>query len=77
MRSEVKALLASMDLDDGRKAHAAIALVLAGKLDNSQVSEAAGIAMAVSGIAKELRATLDAILGNSDDSQEFVVKLFQ
>jgi hypothetical protein len=73
----VKALLQSIELDEGRKANAAIALVLAAKLDNSQVSEAAGIAMAVSGIAKELRATLDAILGNSDDGQEFVIKLFQ
>lgn len=51
--------------------------MLAAKLDSSSNSEAGTIAMAVSGIAKELRATLDAITGNSDDAQEFGVRLFQ
>jgi hypothetical protein len=73
---ELSALLDTTKLDQGQRAHAAIALVLASKLDESQNSDTGTVAMAISGIAKELRATLDWLTDAQGDSEEFAAGLF-
>jgi hypothetical protein len=70
-------LLASLDLDEGAKANAAIALLLATKLDQAREDSTGVVAMATAGLAKELRATLEAIQKAGDGSAEFVMALFQ
>ena len=72
----VEALLATLELDAAGQARAAIALALASKLDEAQGADSGTIAMAISGIAKELRAVLDAILESQGDDDEFTDSLF-
>jgi hypothetical protein len=55
---------------------AAIARALASKLDAVQGDDSGAAAMAISGIAKELRAVIDEIRDSSGDRQEFVSDLF-
>ena len=72
----VAKLLDGMELDDAGNANAAIARALAGKLDEARTQDSGTIAMAISGIAKELRATLEAILATSSETEEFIADLF-
>ena len=72
----VAKLLASVELDDAGRARAAIATALAAKLDEAALSDSGTIAMATAGIAKELRATLDAILDDTGEAADFVAELF-
>lgn len=69
-------LLKGMELDPLGETNAAIARALAGKLDEARRSDSGAIAMAIAGIAKELRAVVDSILATSGDNQEFVADLF-
>jgi hypothetical protein len=72
----VDALLSSLELDAAAQAKAAIARALASKLDEAGGQESGTIAMAISGIAKELRAVLDAILESQGDDDAFTAGLF-
>lgn len=72
----VERLLASLELDEAGEMNAAIARALAAKLDEARQSDSGAIAMAISGIAKELRAVVEAILEASSNTQEFVAGLF-
>jgi hypothetical protein len=74
--SAVNALLSGMELDPAGNARAAIARALARKLDEAGHQDSGTIAMAMSGIAKELRGTLDTILEGTGDSQTFLADLF-
>ena len=74
--SAVAKLLDGMELDDAGEANAAIARALASKLDEAGQSDSGTIAMAISGIAKELRATVEAILADAKDTEEWVGELF-
>ncbi len=72
----VEKLLAGMELDQAGEMNAAIARALASKLDEAKRSDSGAIAMAISGIAKELRAVVDALLAATGESEEFVADLF-
>lgn len=72
----LETLLASLVLDNAGKANAAIARALASKLDEAKQSESGAVAMAISGIAKELRAVIEEIRDSVNDGQEFVTDLF-
>jgi hypothetical protein len=72
----VEHLLTTVTLDDGGAAKAEIARTLAYKLDQTAASESATSALAVAGIAKELREVLDAILEATGEVEEFVAGLF-
>jgi hypothetical protein len=74
--ASVDKLLSGIELDDAGEARAAIARTLASKLDQASYQEAGVVAMAISGIAKELRATLDEILEATNETDEFVADLF-
>ena len=65
-----------MDLDEAAQTNAAIAIALAAKLDEAREQDSGTIAMAISGIAKELRATIEAILATSTETEEFIADLF-
>jgi hypothetical protein len=66
----VGALLSTLELDERGEVDAAIARALAVRLD------AAGGAESASGLARELRLTLDAIAGSAGDRSGFVAGLF-
>lgn len=72
----VDKLLATLELDEVGKTNAAIAQALAAKLDEARQSDSGAIAMAISGIAKELRAVIESILATTSDNEEFVADLF-
>ena len=69
-------LLDGMDLNDEGEANAAIARALAAKLDEAGQSDSGTIAMAISGIAKELRATVEAILSEARETDAWISDLF-
>lgn len=69
-------LLNSWELDTLGHAKAAIARSLAVKVDYARRTEGATIAMAMGGLCKELRDTLDAIGDAQFDSGDFVADLF-
>lgn len=74
----VEALLGSMELDEAGQLDAAVARVLAAKLDEAVLPGVpASVALAVAGIAKELRSVTDAIVARSGAAQEFVAGLFE
>jgi hypothetical protein len=62
-------MLADIELDKPGKARAAIALALAGKLDDAATSKSGAVAVAAAGLAKELRGVLDTLVdtGAEDD----------
>ena len=72
----VKALLADLVLDKEGQARAAIAIALAGKLDDAAASQSGAVSVAAPGIARELSATLDALLAGQADSSDFVAAIF-
>ena len=74
--SAVAKLLDGMELDDVGEANAAIARALAAKLDEAGQSDSGTIAMAISGIAKELRATVEAILADARETDAWITDLF-
>lgn len=65
-RDAVSRLLAGIDLDAHQAAQAAVALTLARQLDD-------GAGMATAGIAKQLLATLELIVGPSEDDDDDLV----
>lgn len=69
-------LLATIDLDEAGLVNAAIARALALKLDEAGRSDSGTIAMAISGIAKELRSVVESILEGVAERDEFVEGLF-
>lgn len=69
-------MLSSLTLDNAAEANAAIARALASKLDEAQASDSGAVAMAISGIAKELRAVIQEIRDSTGDREEFVTGLF-
>lgn len=69
-------MVGRVDLDAAGEAKAAIGRALARKLDQSGEGTGGAMAMAVAGIARELREIVDAILEASSDSDAFVVDLF-
>jgi hypothetical protein len=71
-----KGLLDDLVLDKEGQARASIALALAGKLDAAGLSQSGAVAVASSGLARELSATLDAIIATQTDSSDFVEELF-
>lgn len=72
----VESLLSEWELDAMGNARAALARLLAAKLDQVRSSEVAQAALAVPGISRELREVLDAIQEQADDNAEFVAGLF-
>jgi hypothetical protein len=74
--AQLEVWLARVQLDDAGEMSAAIARALASKLDSVQDDDSGAAAMAISGIAKELRAVIDEIRDSSGDRQEFVSDLF-
>lgn len=72
----VDKLLDGLELDDAGAANAAIARALASKLDEAQRSDSGAVAMAISGIAKELRAVIEEIRAAASDQEAFVTDLF-
>jgi len=72
----LEVLLASLELDEACEMNAAIARALAGKLDEARRDSNGAVAMAISGIAKELRAVVDSILEATANDDEFVADLF-
>ena len=74
--SAVCKLLDGMELNDEGEANAAIARALAAKLDEAGQSDSGTIAMAISGIAKELRATVEAILSDARETDAWITDLF-
>ena len=74
--SAVCKLLDGMELNDEGEANAAIARALASKLDEAGQSDSGTIAMAISGIAKELRATVEAILSDARETDAWITDLF-
>lgn len=76
VHESVEKLLASLDLDEAGRARAAIALALASKLDEASLSDSGTIAMATAGIAKELRAVIDATLAAGNPGDDFIADLF-
>ena len=72
----VAKLLDGLDLDDVGEANAAIARALASKLDEAGQSDSGAIAMAISGIAKELRSTVEAILADVRETDAWITDLF-
>jgi hypothetical protein len=73
---QLDAWLSSVTLDQAGEMNAAIARVLASKLDAVRDDDSGAAAIAISGIAKELRAVIDEIRNTSGDRQEFVTDLF-
>ncbi len=71
----LEAMLQSLELDKPGDARAAIARALAAKLDEARDSDSATSALAIAGIARELREVIDAILESSEDDAEWVNKL--
>lgn len=76
VQAAVEHMLANIDLDDVGLTNAAIAKALAAKLDEAQGADSGAVAMAVAGIAKELRSTVEAIFEATNDTNEFVADLF-
>jgi len=72
----VDALLEGLQLNPEGQARAAIARALAGKLDDAALSQSGVVAAAAAGIAKELSATLDALVAGQVDPDDFVSELF-
>lgn len=72
----ISRLLRGLELDDAGLAKAEIARTLARKLDQSSEMTGGAMAMAVAGIAKELRELVDAILESTEDNEAFVADLF-
>ena len=68
--------LATVELDELGDTRASIARALAQKLDEAGHQDSGSIAMAMSGIAKELRATIDAIRDDSGGVDLFLADLF-
>lgn len=73
---KVDAYLATVTLDEAAAANAAIAQTLAVKLDQCRTDVTGAQAMAAPAIAKELRATLAAVVNATSDHAEFVAGLF-
>jgi hypothetical protein len=70
------AFLATLELDEAGATSAAIARTLAEKLDQARRDRTGAVAMAVAGLAKELRSVLEAIVEATADPDEFVAGLF-
>ncbi|MGP8180842.1 MAG: hypothetical protein ACLP1E_08700 [Acidimicrobiales bacterium] len=74
--SAVNALLDTLDLDERGETNAEIARALATKLDQAVGDTKGDVAIAISAIAKELRAVVDALLETAHGSDDFVAGLF-
>jgi hypothetical protein len=74
--AQLEVWLARVQLDDAAEVSAAIARALAAKLDSVKDDDSGAAAIAISPIAKELRAVIDEIRDSSGDRQEFVSDLF-
>lgn len=68
--------LGAVELDSAGDVSAAIARVLAAKLDAVREDDSGAAAIAISGIAKELRAVITDIRNASGEQQEFIADLF-
>jgi hypothetical protein len=69
--------LETLALDPAGEVRAALVRSLAAALDEASGSESGAMAMATAGIAKELRAVVDAILEATEDDGGFVAGLFE
>lgn len=67
-------LLSGLELDDAGAAQAAIAVALAGKLDDAARSTSGAVAVAAAGLARELRATLAALLADQDTENDILLR---
>lgn len=76
MLEAVEAVIAKWELDALGEAKAAIARSLAVKLDFARMSNAATVAIAMPGLARELRETLQSIGDDQFDGKDFVADLF-
>jgi hypothetical protein len=72
----VHGLLQGLVLDKAGEARAAIALALAAKLDQSTQSNSGAVAVAAAGLAKELSATLGAILEAQEQDDVVLREIF-
>lgn len=72
----LEAYLSPLELDALGETQAALARSLAIKLTQALRLDSAQAAMALPGLARELREVLDQIQGASDDNQDFVSGLF-
>lgn len=72
----VDSWLGTVELDEAGKVRAALARSLAAALDEAAGADSGAMAMATAGIAKELRAVVDAILEDTEDDGDFVADLF-
>ena len=73
---QLEAWLSQVELDEASEVNAAIARALAAKLDAVREDSSGAAAMAISGIAKELRAVIVDIRDASGERQEFLTDLF-
>ena len=74
--SAVDALIADLPMDLAALTQAAIARVLASKLDDARVSSSGAVSVAVPGLAKELRAVLADLVMDNSEMESFVDGLF-
>ena len=72
----VDALLKPMKLEPQGEVNAAIARSLASQLDSINGSTNGQMVSSVAGLAKELRAVLDALMDNDDAAKEFLDGIF-
>ena len=73
----VSTLLDTLKLDEEGQARAAIALALAGKLDDAADNVSGAVSVAVPGLARELSATLDVLMASQLDSSDFLAGIFE
>lgn len=74
--SSLDKLLITLELDEAGDTKAAIARALAKKLDQASTDRTGAVAMAISGIAKELRDLIDALTEDTSARDAFVASLF-
>ena len=70
------AFLRTLDLDEAQQTNAAIARALATKLDQAKADQTGAVAMAVAGLAKELRSVVDAIADATSGDDDLMGDLF-
>lgn len=73
----VNALLDPMTLELQGEVNASIARKLAEQMDSIGNSDNGSIISAISGISKELRSVLDALMDNDDTAKEFLDGIFE
>ncbi len=73
----VKALIATLTLDELGEARAAVAVALAERIDNTSGAVTGAAAMAASGLSRELQVTLEAIMvpANAEEADKFLKEI--